>query len=59
MGTLAVMRKIGPWFGLGDVPDAAKTVVVLGCPFGSSDTFRSGANRARRRSANGPVPPRR
>ncbi len=44
LGTLAGMRKIGPWFGLGDTPDPDTTVVVVGCPFGSSDTFRGGAH---------------
>jgi len=37
------MREIQPWFGLTGVADADKTVVVVGCPFDSSDTFRAGA----------------
>jgi len=38
------MREIAPWFGLSSVTDADKTVVVVGCPFGSADTFRAGAH---------------
>ena len=37
------MREIQPWFGLVGAPEAGKTVVVVGCPFDSSDTVRSGA----------------
>ncbi len=41
------MRTIAPWFGLSEKPAADKaadkTVVVVGCPFGSRDAFRSGA----------------
>lgn len=44
LGTLAGMREIGPWFGLSDTSDADKTVVVVGCPFGSADSFRGGAH---------------
>ena len=38
------MRKIAPWFDLTGKDTADKTVVVLGCPFGSRDAFRSGAH---------------
>lgn len=38
------MRNIAPWFGLVDNDVADKTVVVVGCPFGSRDAFRSGAH---------------
>ena len=37
------MRAIDPWFGLSSTTEAAKTVVVVGCPFGSNQAFRSGA----------------
>ncbi|MGD8328337.1 MAG: arginase family protein [Acidobacteriota bacterium] len=42
------MRDIAPWFGLTQVTDADKTVVVLGCPFGASATFRAGAGEGPR-----------
>lgn len=38
------MREIGPWFGLGGTPEPDRNVVVVGCPFGSADTFRGGAH---------------
>lgn len=38
------MRAIDPWFGLGNIAEADKTVVVVGCPFGSGDAFRAGAD---------------
>jgi len=38
------MREIAPWFGLSEITDADKTVVVLGCPFGSADAVRGGAD---------------
>ena len=37
------MRAIDPWFGLSGTTEADKTVVVVGCPFGSDDAFRAGA----------------
>lgn len=42
------MRDIAPWFGLTQVTDADRTVAVLGCPFGSSDAFRAGADEGPR-----------
>ena len=39
------MRAIDPWFGLGNTAEADKTVVVVGCPFGGGDAFRSGADQ--------------
>lgn len=39
------MREISPWFGLTDGPDADLAVVVVGCPFGSADAFRGGADQ--------------
>ena len=38
------MRNIAPWFGLSNKDDGDKTVVVVGCPFGSRDAFRGGAH---------------
>lgn len=38
------MRTIAPWFGLTGNDDGDKTVVVVGCPFGSRDAFRGGAH---------------
>lgn len=38
------MRKISPWFGLTDNLEADTTVVVVGCPFGSADALRGGAD---------------
>ncbi|HEX9698176.1 MAG TPA: arginase family protein [Acidobacteriota bacterium] len=37
------MRVIEPWFGLGGRQKGDKTVVVVGCPFGGGEAFRSGA----------------
>ncbi len=38
------MRQIPAWFGLVDAQRGDKTVVVVGCPFGSRDAFRGGAH---------------
>jgi agmatinase len=38
------MRDIAPWFGLTEQTDTDKAVIVVGCPFGSVDAFRSGAD---------------
>jgi len=38
------MRDISPWFGLSSVAEAEQTIVVVGCPFGSAEAFRAGAN---------------
>ena len=39
------MRAIDPWFGLSSTLEAAKTVVIVGCPFESGDAFRPGADK--------------
>ncbi len=42
------MREISPWFGLVDATSAERTIVVVGCPFGSDDAFRGGSGEGPR-----------
>ena len=38
------MREIPAWFGLTEVEEAERDLVVLGCPFECGDAFRGGAS---------------